>query len=113
LGTEITQDVLADWRTAAVDERLRATLGLVEKMTLSPDDLAAADVAAVRSAGVSDDAIQDAVHVAFMFNLIDRLADAFAWDVQSREAFDKDASFLLKSGYNLIGPVRRRALAKR
>jgi alkylhydroperoxidase family enzyme len=104
--------VLADPLTAAIDDRLRAALGLVEKMTLLPDDLGPDDVAAVRSAGVSDDAIQDAIHVAFMFNLIDRLADAFGWEVQSSEAFDKDARFLLKSGYDLIGPVRKRALAR-
>jgi hypothetical protein len=33
--------------------------------------------------------------------------------VQSVEEFGKDADFLLKRGYNLVGPVRRRALAVR
>jgi hypothetical protein len=51
--------------------------------------------------------------VCFCFNLIDRLADAFGWHVQTAEQFDKDASFLLKKGYQLIGPVRKRALAAR
>ncbi len=43
--------------------------------------------------------------------LIDRLADSLGWRVQTAEQFDKDAKFLLKKGYNLIGPVRKRALA--
>ncbi len=81
-------------------------------MTLAPDEVAAADVAAARRAGVSEQAIVDALHVCFMFNMIDRLADAFGWHVQTLEEFEKDAGFLLKNGYDLIGPVRRRALAR-
>ena len=72
-----------------------------------------ADVRAIRAEGVSDQAISDAMHVCFGFNLIDRLADAFGWHVQTAEEFGKDASFLLKKGYELIGLVRKRALATR
>jgi hypothetical protein len=85
----------------------------MEKMTLSPDEVTPADVQAIRAEGVSDQAISDAMHVCFGFNLIDRLADAFRWHVQTDEEFGKDASFLLKKGYELIGPVRKRALATR
>ena len=105
--------MLSDWRTAPVDPRMRATLALLEKVTLSPDDVRPTDVDAVRAEGASDQAISDALHVCFCFNLIDRLADAFGWHVQTTEEFDKDAKFLLKSGYELIGPIRKRALAKR
>jgi hypothetical protein len=79
-------------------------------VTLEPDRVGSDDIDAVRAAGVSDQAISDALHVTFCFNLIDRLADAFAWRVQSGPEFDKDAKFLLKRGYDLIGPVRKRAL---
>jgi hypothetical protein len=81
-------------------------------VTLEPDRVGPDDVEAVRVAGVSDQAISDALHVCFCFNLIDRLADAFAWRVQTGPEFDKDAKFLLKHGYELIGPVRKRALAR-
>ena len=40
--------MLDDWRTAQVDDRLRATLGFLEKLTLSPEDVGSEDVAAVR-----------------------------------------------------------------
>lgn len=86
-------------------------LALLEKVTLRPHQLSSSDVAAVREAGVSTQAISDALHVCFMFSMIDRLADSLGWHVQSAEEFKKDARFLLKRGYELIGPVRRRALA--
>ena len=83
----------------------------LEKVTLTPDTVTPGDVDAVRAGGVSDQAISDGLYVCFCFSLIDRLADAFGWHVQTEEQFGKDAKFLLKSGYNLIGPVRKRALA--
>ena len=91
---------------------MRATLALLEKVTLTPDRVEPADVEAVRAAGVSEQAISDALHVCFSFNLIDRLADSFGWHVQTREEFAKDATFLLKRGYDLVGPIRTRALAR-
>jgi len=92
---------------------VRATLGLLEKVTLAPEGMGRAEIESVRSAGVSDQAISDALHVCFSFNLIDRLADAFGWHVQTADEFGKDAKVLLKRGYQMIGPVRKRALAIR
>jgi len=48
-------------------------------VTLRPDELGRADAEAVRAAGVSDEALEDALGVCFGFNLIDRLADAFGF----------------------------------
>ncbi len=72
--------MLADWRTAPVDEKLRATLGLLEKLTLRPAEVGPDDVAPLRAAGLSDEAIADAIAVAASFNLIDRIADSLAVD---------------------------------
>ena len=78
---------------------------------MTPERVGPDDIEAVRTSGVTDQEISDALHVCFCFNLIDRLADAFGWHVQTREEFDKDAKFLLKKGYELFGPIRKRALA--
>jgi hypothetical protein len=94
-----------------VRQELWQTLALLEKVTLSPDEVFPADVQAVRDQGVSDQAISDALHVCFAFNLLDRLSDAFAWRVTTAEEFDRGAVDLLKHGYELVGPIRRRALA--
>jgi alkylhydroperoxidase family enzyme len=78
---------------------LRATLGFVEKLTLRPDALTAADAAAVLEAGVSEEALVDAIHVAALFNMIVRLADSLGWDVPPFEAFLERADAMLAGGY--------------
>ena len=90
-----------DWRTAPVDERLRATLGFLEKITLRPHELGPADADAARAAGASDEALVDAIHVAALFNMIDRLADSLGWDVPPFEEFSARAEAMLASGYAL------------
>ena len=52
-------------------------LGYLEAVTLRPGEVRAEDANAVRAAGVSDEAIVDALLVCTYFNLIDRLADSF------------------------------------
>jgi uncharacterized peroxidase-related enzyme len=91
--------VLEDWRTAPVPERLRVTLGFLEKMTLAPGDLGPADVAPLREAGLSDEEITDAIHICAIFNLINRLADSLGWEAQKDVAIHRFADLLLKIGY--------------
>ena len=93
--------VQRDWRTAPVSDGLRATLGFLETMTLRPAELAPADAELVYEAGVSHDALVDAIHVCALFNMIVRLADALGWDVPSRESFAARADAMLAGGYAL------------
>jgi uncharacterized peroxidase-related enzyme len=93
--------VEADWRTAPIDERLRAMLGYLEKLTVRPSELTRADAEAVRAAGVSDEAIVDAIHVAALFSMIVRLADSLGWDVLPYESFLARAPEMLERGYAL------------
>jgi uncharacterized peroxidase-related enzyme len=93
--------VEADWRTAPIDERLRAMLGFIEKQTLRPDELTHEDADAVRAAGVSDEAMVDAIHVAALFNMITRLADSLGWDVPTWDSFLARADAMLENGYAL------------
>jgi alkylhydroperoxidase family enzyme len=97
----VTEAVLDDWRTAPVDERLRATLGFLEKLTLEPESLTRADAEAVRATGVSDPALLDAIAVAALFNVIDRIADALRFEVPPPEAFAARADRMLATGYAL------------
>jgi uncharacterized peroxidase-related enzyme len=90
--------VLADLDSATIEEGLRATLGMLAKLT-SEGTLNADDIRAVRSAGVSRQQIEDALAVGFAFNTTDRLANAFAFQVLSQEGFEAGAKYLLKRGY--------------
>jgi len=91
--------VLADHRTAPIAPGLAATLDLLQKVTLSPPDVSAADVAEVRAAGVSDEAIEDALTVCACFNLIDRLADSLGFDLPDREVHAAYAEQFFAEGY--------------
>ena len=70
-------------------------------MTLDYSSLMPEDVRTVVRAGVSKQAIQDAMEVAFLFNVYDRLADAMGWDVPPRTSgyYQTAARRLIKRGY--------------
>ena len=91
--------MLDNWRTAPIEPKLRAMLGFLEKLTLTPETLSAADAHAVRDIGLSDDAIEDAIHVCALFNIYDRLADSFEFDIPDKASFAQSAGHLLSHGY--------------
>jgi alkylhydroperoxidase family enzyme len=91
--------VLADYRSAPVSAALKATLAMLEKLTLTPEAFGPADVQAVRDAGVSDAAIEDALHVQAAFNTIVRVADAFDFHIPDAAGFRSSARMLLRRGY--------------
>jgi alkylhydroperoxidase family enzyme len=91
--------VLADWRTAPIDPQLRATLGFLEKLTLAPSEVRPADVAPLRAAGVSDEAVEDAIQVCVLFNIYDRLADSMNWHLPGPDGYAASGRSLMKRGY--------------
>ena len=93
--------VLADWRTAPLDPKLRATLGFLEKLTLTPADVHSADLAPLRAAGVSDDGIEDAIHACVLFNIYDRLADSMKWHLPGPDGYAASGRSLMRRGYRL------------
>jgi alkylhydroperoxidase family enzyme len=91
--------VLEDYRTAPIDEKLRAMLGLLETFTLHPEQLSASGVRAVLATGVTREAVRDAFYVGFLFNTYDRLADTLGWELPDQRYYAKAGRFLLKKGY--------------
>src|SRR5580704_17641742 len=94
----LMKQAVEDYTTAPIDERLRATLGLLRNMTLEPEQLTADDVRPVLALGVTREAVREAMHVAYLFNIYDRLADALGWDVPEEESgfYQSSAQMLLK-----------------
>ena len=101
LGKELVDSILEDHQTATIDDRLRATLTFLQKMTLEPHVLDAEDAKRAKEAGVTKEALIEAAQIAFNFNLIDRLADAFDFAVPPSEGFSKMVPMMLKKGYRI------------
>lgn len=91
--------MLNDWRSAPIEPKLRAMLGFLEKLTLTPNALTVADVDPLRSAGLSDDAIEEAIHVCVLFNIYDRVADSLGFQIPDAVSFARSADMLLTRGY--------------
>jgi hypothetical protein len=70
-------------------------------MTLDHGNLGPEDVRTVMRAGVAKRAILDALEVAFLFNIYDRLADTMGWDVPALAGgyYQVAAKRLMKHGY--------------
>lgn len=95
----MVEAVLENHRAAEISDRLRTTLDFLEKTVLDPRSLSADDVEAMRAAGVEDQAMDDALQVAFVFGIMDRLADAFDFEISDERALKWIARMLLNAGY--------------
>jgi hypothetical protein len=71
-------------------------------MTLDHRHLESRDVTNVLQTGVSKQAVADAVEVAFLFNVYDRLADSMGWHVPERASgyYQVAARRILRRGYH-------------
>jgi hypothetical protein len=74
-------------------------LGFLEKLTLAPAEDGPEDAAPLKAAGLEDEAVEEALYVCFLFNLMDRLADAFDFHIPTEEGFQNGGRFLYKRGY--------------
>jgi alkylhydroperoxidase family enzyme len=97
----LTEQVLDDFESANIDARLSATLRFLRKMTLDPQALTPDDAKAVLATGVEREALTQAIHVAYLFNVYDRLADSMGWHVPDKAlgSYHAGALRLLKRGY--------------
>lgn len=81
---------------------MRATLGLLEKLTLAPGEVVGEDLDELRAEGLSDRAILDAAYVCVGFNIITRIANALDFKVPSDEVFSRASKYLTVFGYNIL-----------
>ena len=95
----LVDTALADYRVAPISDGLKATLEFLEAMTLRPTELTSESAAAVFEAGVSAEALKDAIAVGAIFNIVVRYANALDFALPTANEFDRAASMLLKRGY--------------
>ena len=77
----------------------RSTSNTTQTDSDKPSGTNGYDARALAAAGVTRAQIDDALAVCWAFNVINRLADTFAFDVPGPEAFAASAKMLLSRGY--------------
>lgn len=78
----MAETVKRDYREAPLDPRQRALCEFAEKLTRHPSRITAGDCHQLRSEGLSDRDILDAVEVISYFNYINRVADGLGVDLE-------------------------------
>jgi uncharacterized peroxidase-related enzyme len=99
LGRPLIDNALEDLQGAQLPVRLRAVLEFMEVLTRAPVALTAEDAQTVLREGVAPQALEDAIAVAALFNIIGRCADALDYEVPGDRDFDHAAKRLLARGY--------------
>ncbi len=74
--------IKTDYKKAPLDELTRALLDYALKLTLTPSQMTSTDLDLLRSHGLEDSDILDAVEVISFFNYINRVADALHVDLE-------------------------------
>ena len=95
---------------APIDEKLKPLVRFVQKLTLTPGQMNAADVAWVRAAGWSEDAIFDAICICGFNNLMNRVVDGTGIE-STEEELRESGQRLATLGYNGSMSKAREALA--
>ncbi len=109
IDLRLIEAVETDPASDEISEKLRPVLRFAEKLTRSPQDVRQADIDELRSAGWSEQAIEDAINVVSLFNYVNRLVDAFG--IKGEESYFKQIGAALATrGYApLIETASRRA----
>jgi uncharacterized peroxidase-related enzyme len=72
----VLETLVVSINDAPIEANMKTLLRYVQKLTRTPSSMTAADVAAVRAAGWSEDAIFDAICICGFSNLMNRVVDA-------------------------------------
>jgi uncharacterized peroxidase-related enzyme len=100
LGKDVVDAALRG-EPGTVSSKTLCMLPFLEKLTLTPDALEPSDLVPLRDAGISDDAIADAIHVCFLFSAFNRLVVALGCEIMDAKQLDKVSKMLLQKGYDL------------
>ena len=101
LDQQLIAQVLDDWQTAPITPQLKAALGFLQRLTREPMAVEASDMQALREAGLSEVAIEEAILVGFLFSVINRLADAFGFTLVNQAEYDQLGKRIDQMGYQI------------
>jgi uncharacterized peroxidase-related enzyme len=106
LDTPLFAVAEADPSSEELGPRLAAVLVLLDKLAASPDAIGEADLAAVRAAGVSDQALEDAVLISVLFHVVNRVMNALGAGPLEGRRLLVARRFIGRFGYTLPPTIR-------
>ncbi len=104
MDEKLVHAIIEDPDTAPINEQLRATLGMLARLTSAPESFGPDDMAKPLAAGVPRDAIEEALLVAFAFNVILRFVDSFGFSSRTARERQSLGKNLMRLGY-MLGAV--------
>ena len=81
--------------------KVAAMCAFLDVLARTPEAIGLPHLEAVRAAGISDAAIEDAIHIASIFSSINRIADSLGFTVPDSRAVSASAKVLLERGYDI------------
>ena len=96
--------VLADYRTAPIDDRQKALFAFIEKMNEQSNLVRRGDIERVKTAGWSEEAIYDAITVCSLFKFYNAWIDATGVHDLPAGAYEMSGKRLATQGYTRATP---------
>lgn len=84
-----------------VDARLAALVPFLHRLSEGPDRIDVGDIESLRSAGLDDQEIREAVHAAALLEICNRVVNALGVEPMDLAQNRRSATFLLRHGYDL------------
>ncbi|WP_433197586.1 carboxymuconolactone decarboxylase family protein [Nocardia sp. CA-107356] len=106
LATDLVDEALADGDDSPLRPEARAMLEFVGKMVRDPDGLTPGDADKIRRAGVTAEAFDEAMWVATLFNVINRIMNTVGAEALEDHQSRVGARFIKAFGYRTPPPVR-------
>jgi len=91
--------VLADYRTAPIDDRQKALFAFIEKMNEQSNQIRADDLDRLKAAGWSEEAIYDAITVCALFRFYNAWIDATGVHDLPAAAYELSGKRMAADGY--------------
>ncbi len=107
MHADITAELFDEWRSGGFAPRIMAIFDVIEKVCAEPANFDNAALTAAHDQGVSTNAVRDALLVVFVFDVVNRLANALGFEVLAEGERIKTAAVLHRIGYRLPGFLLR------
>lgn len=102
LGQELVEAVFNDLETAPIADGTRAVLQMIGVLVRDPGGFGPEHVRPALDAGVSRDALEQAIHITNAMCIVNLLADGLGFEVPGLAAFERMAGALLRHGYQVV-----------